>query len=114
MLNWCMVGGHNVSITSTDLFKSFCAQLLKELHVHCIYSPPVGGDLLRQVHLKSKAGHIITLQIAIGQLSDKHVDAIVVPAESRYKTMTNVEMSFEYFKFLEMKSLSVEDVTCIN
>ena len=109
-----VVGAHNVSITSTDSFKSFCSQLLKELHVHCMYYPPVGGDLLRQVHLKSKAGHIITLQIAIGQLSDEQVDAIVVPAESRDKTMTNVEMNFEYFKFLQTKSLAVGEVACID
>ena len=109
-----VVGGHNVSITSTDSFKSFCSQLLKELHVHCMYYPPVGGDLLRQVHLQSKAGHIVTLQIAIGQLSDERVDAIVVPAESRDKTMTNVEMNFEYFKFLQTKSLAVGEIACID
>ena len=109
-----VVGGHNVSITSTDSFKSFCSQLLKELHVYCMYSPPVGGDLLRQVHLKSKAGHIITLQIAIGQLSKERVDAIVVPAESCDTTMTNVEMRFEYFKCSEMKSLAVGEIACID
>ena len=109
-----VVGGHNVSITSTDSFKSFCSQLLKELHVHCMYHPPVGGDLLRQVHLKSKAGHIITLQITIGQISKEQVDAIVVPADSCDTTMTNVEMRFEFFKFLETKSLTVGDIACIN
>ena len=66
-----VVSGHNISITSTDSFRIFCSQLLKELHVHCMYYPPVGGDLLRQVHLKSKAGHIVILQIAIDQLSDE-------------------------------------------
>jgi hypothetical protein len=109
-----VVDGHNVSITSTDPFRSFCSQLLQELHVHCMYYPPVGGDLLRQVHLRSKAGNIITLQIAIGQLSEERVDAIVVPAESCDKTMTNVEMRFEYFKFSETKSLAVGEVACID
>jgi O-acetyl-ADP-ribose deacetylase (regulator of RNase III) len=109
-----LVDGHNVSITSTDPFRSFCSQLLQELHVHCMYYPPVGGDLLRQVHLRSKAGNIITLQIAIGQLSEERVDAIVVPAESCDKTMTNVEMRFEYFKFSETKSLAVGEVACID
>ena len=109
-----VVGEHNVSITSTDTFKSFCSQLLKELHVHCMYYPQVGGNLLRQVHLQSKAGHIVTLQIAIGQLSDERVDAIVVPAESRDNTMTNVEMNFEYFKYLQSKSLVVGEVACLD
>jgi hypothetical protein len=109
-----VVDGHNVSITSTDPFRSFCSQLLQELHVHCMYYPPVGGDLLRQVHLRSKAGHIITLQIAIGQLSEERVDAIVVPAESCDMTMTNVEMRLEYFKFSETKSLSVREIACLD
>ena len=109
-----VLGGHNISITSTDSFKSFCSQLLKELHVQCIYHPPVGGDLLRQVHLKSKAGHIVTLQAAIGQVSDERVDVIVVPAESRDKSMTNVEMNFEYFKFLQMKSPVMGEIVCID
>ena len=108
-----IVGGHNISITSTDSFKRFCSQLLTELHVHCMYYPPIGGDLLRQVHLKSKAGHIITLQIAIGQLSDERADAIVVPAESQDATMTNAEMNKEYIQFLQSKS-TVGGVACIN
>ena len=109
-----VVGGHSISITSMDSFKNLCAQMLKELHVHCMYYPPVGGDLLRQVHLKSKTGHILTLQIAVGHLSDERVDAIVVSAESRDKTMTNVEMRFEYFKCFGPKSLAVEEVACID
>lgn len=109
-----IVGGHNLSILSTDSFKSFCYQLFKDLHVTCIYYPPLGGDLLRQVQLRSKADHIVTLQIAIGHLSNEKVDAIVVPAESHDKTIINVEMNFEYFRYLQKKPLSVGEVACIN
>ena len=108
-----VLGGHYLSIACTDSFKSFCTQLLKELHVKCIYYPPVGGDLLRQVQLRSKSGHFVTLQIAVGQIRDEKVDAIVIPAQSRDATMTNVEMNFEYYNFLQKNSPEIGDIACI-
>ena len=109
-----VLGGHYLSIACTDSFKSFCTQLLKELHVKCIYYKPVGDDLLRQVQLRSKSGHFVTLQIAVGQILDERVDAIVIPAQSHDATMTNVEMSFEYYNFLQKNSPKIGDIACID
>ena len=106
--------GHYVSITCIDSFKSFCAQLLKELHVKCIHYPPVGGDLLRQVQLRSKSGHFVTLQIAFGQVCDERVDAIVILAQSHDATMTNVEMNFNYHDFLQKNSPKIGDIVCMD
>ena len=109
-----VLGGHYLSIACTDSFKSFCTQLLKELHMKCIYYKPVGGDLLRQVQLRSKSGHFITFQVAIGQICDERVDAIVIPAQSHDATMTNAEMNFKYSDFLQKNSPKIGDIVCMD
>ena len=109
-----VLSGHYLPITSMDSFKTFCSKLLKELHTKCTCYINVGGDTRRQVFLTSKSGHFLTLQIAVGHLCDEKVDAIVIPAELRDKTMTNTEMNYEYFRFLQRKSLTTGDVACVD
>ena len=87
-----VLDGRNQSIICTDSFKTFCLQLLKDLHVECIYHSSIGEHVLRQVLLKSKPGHILTLQIVVGQLCDEEVDAIVVPARTKDETMRKLSV----------------------
>ena len=44
-LDQLVVGEYNLSVMSTDLFKSFCSQLFKDTHVKCISPSVVGCDL---------------------------------------------------------------------
>ena len=109
-----VLGEHYISVTCMESFKMFCSQLLKELHVTCLYHPPLSGNTLRQVLLKSRSGQLVTLQIATGQLCDEKVDAIVIPAELCDKTMTNAEMNGEYFRFVKKKPLTTGEVACVD
>ena len=71
-----VVGMNVYQLLSTDAFSKHHEELLEKMSVSVMYPPQQG--LLRQRLLRTSVGHMISLQLCVGEITTEDVDAIII------------------------------------